>query len=309
MPAPACILSFDIEEHHRIEAAAHLYVRDNQRADYAQRMEESTRGILQMLDRANCHATFFILGDLAKRHPSLVRDIHQAGHEVASHGWNHTSLLRMNRQQFREDICKSKDTLEQIISAPVLGYRAPTFSIVVKTAWAIDELLEAGFVYDSSLFPIYHDRYGVPEAPRIPFRCYGPSNVTSILEFPPLTLRLLGANFPLGGGGYFRLLPLQMIQAGLSLHRRTHPAVSMLYFHPWEFDRGQPRLPLRWLSRLRTYTGISRSEARLSKMIRDSAQQRFRRAIDVARELVQESLPTFHLASTPAHSDAVPTPV
>jgi polysaccharide deacetylase family protein (PEP-CTERM system associated) len=307
MPAPACILSFDIEEHHRIEAAAHVYVRDSQRIDYAQRMEESTRGILQLLDRANCHATFFILGDLAKRHPDLVRDVHQAGHEVASHGWDHTSLLRMTRQQFRDDICKSKDTLEQIIGAPVFGYRAPTFSIVAKTAWAIDELLEAGFVYDSSLFPIYHDRYGVPGAPRIPFRCYGPSKATSILEFPPLTLRLLGANFPLGGGGYFRLLPLQMIQAGLSLHRRTRPSVSMLYFHPWEFDRGQPQLPLRWLSRLRTYAGISRTEARLSKMIRDSAQQRFRRAIDVARELDQDSLPTFHLASAPAH-DAVQTP-
>jgi hypothetical protein len=120
---------------------------------------------------------------------------------------------------------------------------------------------------------------------------------------------LLGANFPLGGGGYFRLLPLQMIQAGLSLHRRIRPSVSMLYFHPWEFDRGQPQLPLRWLSRLRTYAGISRTEARLSKMIRGSAKQRFRRTIDVVRELDRESLPEFHLGTTSTHAKAAQAPV
>src|SRR5581483_7457642 len=139
---------------------------------------------------------------------------------------------------------------------PVLGYRAPTFSVVKQTAWAIDTLVECGFAYDSSIFPVWHDRYGVPGAPRAPFRARGLDH--EILELPPATLRLLGMNLPVGGGGYFRLLPLFFLKWALrQVRRRCDPAVATLYFHPWEFDPGQPRLPLGRLSRFRTYVGLS----------------------------------------------------
>jgi polysaccharide deacetylase family protein (PEP-CTERM system associated) len=296
MFGPTSILSFDVEEHYRIEAARGIACSPSQCRDYAQRMEQSTRKILDILSRSQCPATFFVLGEVAAGHPKLIREIDEAGHEVASHGWDHTSLLHLTRAQFRADLRKSKDVLEQTIGAPIYGYRAPTFSIVSQTAWALDELLEAGFQYDSSLFPIHHDRYGVPDAPTTPFRCFGPASAQSILEIPPLTLRFLGTNFPVGGGGYFRVLPIQFIKAGLWLNRQRQPSVSMFYFHPWEFDTQQPQLRLSRFSRWRTYAGISRAESRLRKIIQNAFKIGFCRARDAARALKSLSLPEYHLA-------------
>jgi polysaccharide deacetylase family protein (PEP-CTERM system associated) len=186
---------------------------------------------------------------------------------------------------FREDLRKSIDALEQASGAPVVGYRAPTFSLVRKTAWAIDVLAESGIQYDSSIYPVWHDRYGVPSAPRSPFIAQTTSH--GILELPPLTLRLLGWNIPVGGGGYFRLLPQFLMRGGLAQAARGgNPPVAMLYFHPWEFDPEQPRLPLKWSSRLRTYAGMLRAKGRLQSMMETF---RFSRAIDVARRLAQRS--------------------
>jgi len=176
-----------------------------------------------------------------------------------------------------------------------VGYRAPTFSIVRETAWALDILAEAGFVYDSSIYPVRHDRYGVPGAPRGPFLARGKQH--SILELPPATLRILGVNTPMGGGGYFRLFPLWFTQWALhQTGRYCRPAVAMLYFHPWEFDTEQERLPLGRLSSFRTYVGISRTRNRLQAIV---SQHRFQRAIDVAKQLDQlgSALPGFALAA------------
>jgi polysaccharide deacetylase family protein (PEP-CTERM system associated) len=214
---------------------------------------------------------------------------------VASHGWDHRRLHHLTPASFHEDVYRSKDVLEQLTGNPVLGYRAPTFSMVRHTAWAVDVLAELGIVYDSSIYPVWHDRYGVPAAPRWPFRVRGREH--TLLELPPATLRFLGNNVPVGGGGYFRLLPPALLERALRQTARTGaPPVAMLYFHPWEFDPDQPRLPLRFLSRFRTYAGIARSRPRLQTLL---SRHRFVRAMDVARQLLPgTALPCFDLAAS-----------
>ncbi len=286
-----CVLSFDVEEHHRIEAAAGLAVSRERKFEYLERMETTTRRLLDLLARAEVRATFFVVGEIARTAPALVRSIHAAGHEVGSHGWKHTRVDRFNPATFREDARASKDALEQVTGAPVRGFRAPTFSITRRTPWAIDALAECGYEYDSSIFPVHHDRYGVPDAPRGPFYVAGREH--ELLELPPLTYRLAGFNWPVAGGGYFRLFPLGIMRAGIrQAGREEGPSVAMLYFHPWEFDEGQPRLPLRRLARWRTYVGIGRTEARLQSLLREEP---FSRAIDAARALGSVELPRFAL--------------
>ena len=287
------ILSFDVEEHDRIEAAAGLAVHPALKADYRRRVAPATRWLLDELAQFDAKATFYVVGETARRNKALVRDMVEAGHEVGSHSWDHQRVHNLTPASFRADVRKSKDVLEQITGRPVLGYRAPTFSVVRQTAWAIDVLAEEGFAYDSSIYPVWHDRYGVPRAPRAPFRVRGATH--ELLELPPVTLRLLRTNLPVGGGGYFRLLPLFFMKWGLrQVARRCEPAVAMLYFHPWEFDPDQPRLPLSRLRRFRTYVGINRTRGRLRGLLQG---RRFARAIDVAKRLDAswEMLPGFDL--------------
>jgi polysaccharide deacetylase family protein (PEP-CTERM system associated) len=288
------ILSFDVEEHHRIEAAAGLDIAPELRALYSDRVGTATCWVLDRLAEREIKATFFIVGQVAERDPALVRAIHGAGHEVASHGWEHRRVLEMTPATFREDVRRSTDALEQIIGAAVVGYRAPTFSIVRQTAWALDVLAELGVLYDSSIYPVRHDRYGVHRAPRAPFLAWGAGR--AIVEFPPATLRIIGTNLPVGGGGYFRLLPAWLLERALNQVRHAcRPAVAMLYFHPWEFDPGQPRLPLRRLARFRTYVGIARNGNRLVTLL---SRHPFSRAVDVARRLedLRGDLPSFRPA-------------
>jgi polysaccharide deacetylase family protein (PEP-CTERM system associated) len=302
VPQSELILSFDVEEHWRIEQASGLAIDPALKDQSGSRVETTTYWILNLLERFGQTATFFIVGEIALKYPSLVRAIHRAGHEVASHSWEHRSLLSLTADEFREDTRKSKDTLEQVTGEAVLGYRAPTFSIVRKTAWALDILSELGFLYDSSIFPVYHDRYGVPDAPRTPFIAGGDREV--ILEFPPATLRLGGLNLPVGGGGYFRLFPLVVLLQGLrQLSRQGHPSGRMLYFHPWEFDPEQPRLLLSGIGRFRTYVGIGRSRDRLASLL---GRHRFVRTVDVAHNLdaLRRTLPQFRLAASAADRDS-----
>lgn len=275
------ILSFDIEEHDRIEAARGLTINGQQQVHYRQRMDYATRWLLDQLAARSVPATFFIVGQIAQSNPSLVRAIAEAGHEVASHSWDHRRVHHFTPETFREDVHRSKDALEQVTGAEVVGFRAPTFSIVRQTLWAIDVLAELGMRYDSSIYPVRHDRYGIPDAPRWPFLAKGEKH--TLLELPPATWRVLGANLPVGGGGYFRLFPLAVMRRGLSQTlRQGQPAVAMLYFHPWEFDPDQQRLPLSRLSRFRTYVGLSRSRRRLTTLL---DQHVFTRAVDVAEAI------------------------
>ncbi len=290
VPTPM-VLSFDVEEHHRIEAAAGLEVAPALRDDYRRRMSRATGWILDQLAARDIRATFFIVGQIAEHDPTLVRAIAEAGHEVASHGWDHRRILAMDPPGFREDLLRSKDALEQAAGSKVIGYRAPTFSLVRRTAWALDILADLNFLYDSSIYPVRHDRYGIPEAPRGPFMAQGARH--EILEIPPATVRVGGVNIPVGGGGYFRLLPWPLMRTALSLSRRDpSTGATMLYFHPWEFDPGQPRLPLGRVSGFRTYVGIRHSRGRLERLM---AGRRFLTAGDLAMHLrgCRESLPRF----------------
>ena len=287
------MLSFDVEEHHRIEAAAGLTCSRQRAAEYGRRMEVVTRRLLDQLADAQVRATFFVVGDIAKSAPALVRKIHVAGHEIGSHSWSHRRVDLFTSASFREDARKSKDALEQVIGAPVHGFRAPTFSIIRGTPWAVDVLAECGYEYDSSIFPVHHDRYGIADAPRGPFRVFGREH--ELLELPPLTYRLAGLNLPVAGGGYFRLFPLAFMRAGLRQASRSEsPSVAMLYFHPWEFDLDQPYLPMGFLARCRTYVGIRRTTRRLLSLLRD---YHFTRAIDAANSIHSggEPLPRFGL--------------
>jgi polysaccharide deacetylase family protein (PEP-CTERM system associated) len=287
------ILSFDVEEHHRIEAAVNVPCSDELKRDYADRMERSTRAILERLASTNTLATFYIVGEIAKSHRNLVRDIANEGHEIGTHSYDHQRVHRFTPKTFRDDLRRSIDVIEDAAGVKVHGYRAPTFSVMRQTAWAVDVLADVGLRYDSSIFPVHHDRYGVPDAPRTPFVAVGRTH--EILELPPATYSFSGQNLPVAGGGYFRLFPLMVMRAGLSqLSRKTTPAVGMLYFHPWEFDPTQPKLPLRKLSKWRTYVGIGKSMNRLDQLLRD---YQFRRAIDVVNELdtMRGSLPRFSM--------------
>jgi polysaccharide deacetylase family protein (PEP-CTERM system associated) len=294
--SPQVILSFDVEEHDRIEAAAGLDISPALKAHYRARLKPSTQWILDQLDEAGAKATFFIVGDIARHSPALVRRIHRAGHEIASHGWDHRRVLTMTPACFREDVRRSKDALEQVTGADVLGYRAPTFSIMRETAWALDVLAELGMKYDSSIFPVRHDRYGVPGAPRVPFMAGGDRH--TILELPPATLRLFGMNAPMAGGGYFRLFPLAFTRWAVRQTTSLGPSVAMLYFHPWEFDAGQTRLPLGRRNAFRTYVGTSRSRNRLLALLAGGC---FARAIDVAQQLREgdAELPYFAVGGNP----------
>lgn len=292
-PPQQTILSFDVEEHYRIEAATGLAIDADRKTEYRERMETMTRWLLDVLAERNLKATFFVVGKSAEHNPALIRTIHLAGHEIASHSWAHQRVHHFTPASFREDLRLSKDVLEQITGAAVVGFRAPTFSIMRETAWALDVLAEEGFLYDSSVYPIRHDRYGVPRAPRVPFLALGREH--PMLELPPATWRCLWTNLPVGGGGYFRLLPLFLMKRGLAqLHRRGTPPVAMLYFHPWEFDESQPRLPLSLMRRFRTYVGLKRSRGRLLNLLNSST---YVRAVDVARHLRSRPnlLTSFHM--------------
>jgi polysaccharide deacetylase family protein (PEP-CTERM system associated) len=289
------IMSFDVEEHWRIEAAAGLRFDAARKAYYAGRVPATIDWLLATLAEQSLRATFFVVGELAQENPAMVRAMHAAGHEVACHSWEHHRIHRLTPAQFHEDVHRNKDVLEQITGAPVVGYRAPTFSVVRQTAWALDVLAEAGFLYDSSIYPVVHDRYGVPQAPCRPFLATGMER--TILELPPVTLRLGRLRLPVGGGGFFRLLPTSWLERALEQVRQDGgPAVAMLYFHPWEFDPGQARLPLRRLSRFRTYVGLPRNRARFTSFL---TRHSFTRAIDVAQQLTRQShaFPTYTVSN------------
>ena len=285
---PRVCFTFDVEEHHRIEAAAGIPCPPDRQAEYGRRMEANTRWLLATLAEFNARSTFFVVGEIATTHPKLVADIAAAGHEVACHGWDHRRVHVLSPEEFRADVRRAKHALEQAAGQAVVGYRAPTFSMTRQTAWAIDVLTEEGMRYDSSIFPVRHDRYGVPNAPRSAFLACGPTR--SILEFPLATWRVAGLNLPAAGGGYFRLFPLAILKAAV-----RQAKTPVLYFHPWEFDTGQPRMPLSRVSRFRTYVGLGKTRGRLRTLL---TLYESRPLTEAVQELEgTASLPSFRLAA------------
>ena len=279
MPHPEPIvnaMTVDVEDYFHVAALASAIDRSSwDEMEY--RAEASTRRLLDLFEKANLRATFFVLGWVAKRSPGLVREIARRGHEVASHGMSHRLVFNQTPEEFSQETYESKALLEDIIGARVLGYRASTYSITRRSLWALDILKEAGFAYDSSIFPIRHDVYGIPDAPQIPSRIDTPKGA-SIVEFPMSTAPMFGTRLPVSGGGYFRLLPYWLTRKGLSKLNGELKRPFIFYLHPWEVDPEQPRVRTNWKSRLRHYTNLDRCEARLNRLI---GEFRFGRVRDV----------------------------
>lgn len=260
-------LTVDVEEHFQVSAFADAIPRE--RWDhYRSRVESNTRRLLDLFDRHHVRATFFVLGWVAERRPALVREIAARGHEVASHGQTHELVYRQTPATFREETRRSRDVLEQQIQRPVEGYRAASYSITRDCLWALDVLAETGFTWDSSIFPVHHDRYGIPGAPRWPHVLTTPAG-HALTEFPLTTWRVCGCSLPIAGGGYFRLYPYAFTHRGLRSVNECDGQPFIFYLHPWEIDPDQPRVPAPWRSRIRHYLNLERCESRLDCLLGD----------------------------------------
>lgn len=258
-------LTIDVEDYYQVEAFAYR-ISPEMWPQFPRRVADNTRRVLDLLEKCEAKATFFILGWVAEREPGLVRDIVAAGHEVGCHSYLHRRLWRLTPEEFREDTRRALGVIEDAGGQKVVGYRAPTFSLVKKSLWAVDILAEEGFLYDSSVFPIRHDLYGMPEAPRFPFR-WECRNGLSLWEVPALTVRFLGRNLPVGGGGYLRILPMWYTRWGLRRVHEREQRPALVYFHPWEIDPEQPRLSGRWKSIFRQYFNLRGMEGRIRALL------------------------------------------
>lgn len=254
----------DVEEYFQVAAFESVIPRYSW-GRFESRVRVGVTRLLELLARHSAAATFFVLGWLADRHPNVVREITAAGHEIASHGWDHRRVSQQTVAQFRSSVRDTKRLLEDITGAPVVGFRAPNFSIVPGCEWALDILIEEGYRYDSSLFPIRRRGYGYPNGQRDPHVLT--RMVGTLAEVPPAVLSRWGLVVPAGGGAYFRILPYRVVQVALrDCERRSCPGT--FYIHPWELDSGQPRVTVPLATRLRHYTGLGRVTARLDRLLR-----------------------------------------
>ena len=267
-------MSVDVEDYFQVQALAGTIPRD-QWDRQPRRVEESTNRILALFFRCNVKATFFTLGWVAERHPALIRRIVAQGHEVASHGSEHRRADEQDPKSFRDDIRRSKQTIEDIAGIAIQGYRAPTFSISDRNLWAFEILADEGYRYSSSVYPVRRDYYGMPDAPRFAFF---PLDQQSFEEYPITTARFGQHNMPCGGGGFFRLLPYAVSRALISRVNRIDRQPSIFYFHPWEADPQQPRAAkLGFKSRFRHYLNLDKTEGRLERLMEDFAWDRMDR--------------------------------
>jgi len=259
-------LSVDLEEY--FHAKVFQEGTNGARTGLESRVEASTERVLTLLASSSARATFFVLGQVAAAHPNLIRKIAGAKHEIACHGDSHELVSRQTPPEFRADVHRAKAVLEDITGESVVGYRAPNFSIARAQAWAYEILMTEGFRYDSSTYPIRHDSYGDHDAPRFRHDVLRKGGAR-LIELPIGTTRLLGLNLPIGGGGYFRLLPMALTRAGIRrVNAREHQPV-LFYFHPWELDPHQPRPAMPWRNRIRHYIGMAREEQKLARLFRD----------------------------------------
>lgn len=255
-------LSFDIEDWFQVSNFERIVSRDSW-PRHDSRVERNTETILEILDKNGVKATFFVLGWVAERFPGLVKRIADQGHEIGTHSHLHRLVYTLSEDEFRDDLARSIAELEDAAGTKIIGHRAPSFSIVDRSYWALDIMAEHGLRYDSSIYPIRHHRYGVPDAPREPYEIR-----PGLLEFPMATARFFSTNLPIAGGGYFRLYPYALTRWGIRrLNAESKPA--MVYLHPWEFDPEQPRLAAPLLAKFRHYVGIARTAGRLDRLCRD----------------------------------------
>lgn len=289
----SCVMTIDVEDYFEV-GAWEGYVSRRSWDNFEPRLKRNVNRVLQILEESGREgkATFFVLGRNARKYPSVVREIQKRGHEIACHGNEHDSVYNLGEARFAKEVRTAKAVLEDITGEPVLGFRAPNFSIRKDSLWAFKVLWEQGFRYDSSLYPVLHDRYGIPDAPRHPFYVpvdngdlsflsnpeyvNGGIDARRMVEFPLTTFRLLGRNIAVGGGGYLRIYPFSITRWGV---RRAHTEgiPLILYLHPWEVDPGQPRMKkVPRLSRFRHYTNLHKTEIRLKRLLKDFAFDSFK---------------------------------
>jgi polysaccharide deacetylase family protein (PEP-CTERM system associated) len=258
-------LTVDVEDYFHVAALAPNIHRDTWTSRES-RVVSNTQKLLAIFEQFDVRGTFFVLGWVAERYPQLVRDIAARGHEIACHGFSHRLVYEQTLEEFYEETLRSKNLLEDITGSAVIGYRAASYSIVRESLWALDILVDLGFTYDSSIFPVRHDRYGIPNAERAPHRMTT-SNGKSIVEWPLATAKILGFRLPVAGGGYFRLLPYWLSRWGLASINRRELRPFIFYLHPWEIDPEQPRVDASRLSRFRHYTNLDKCEERLRRLL------------------------------------------
>lgn len=260
---PLAAFTVDVEDYFHVSGFAEV-VPTSSWPERSARVEVGLNKLLDLLDRHQVRGTFFILGWVADHQPELVRRIAELGHELGSHSYAHQLVYRQTVQEFRDDVRRSREVIEQATGQRVTIYRAPSFSIVRDSLWALEVLVEEGFTIDSSIFPIWHDRYGIPDAETDP--CEMRNRAGTIVEFPPTVWELGRLRMPVGGGGYLRIFPELVTRVGLNAVARAGRPFQ-IYVHPWELDPGQPRLPGRWLSRQRHYRNLDKTEARLARLL------------------------------------------
>lgn len=257
-------LTIDVEDYFQVSAFENLSPAERW-PSYPCRVEANVEQILATLEQENTKATFFTLGWIAERYPRLIQKIAQAGHEIASHGYNHQRISLLTQQQFKEDICSAKQLLEDLTGQQIFGYRAPSFSFSEQTPWTFDELLDAGYSYSSSINPVPHDLYGYPDAARTPFHWD-----EGLLEIPVTTCELLGRRIPCAGGGYFRLYPYPLFRWLMRRASRQLDGPCVFYLHPWELDPEQPRIEGASLkSRFRHYINLDKTAPRLQRLLQE----------------------------------------
>jgi polysaccharide deacetylase family protein (PEP-CTERM system associated) len=262
---PINYLTIDVEDYFQV-AAFEKIIQPAEWDGFASRVERNTERILDLLDGHSVKGTFFIVGWTAERKPDLVKNIADRGHEIGCHSYGHQKIFNLTPDEFRQDTKRAKDTLENIIGKPILGYRAPTYSITKKSLWALDILQELGFQWDSSIFPIHHDNYGIPDAPRFAYKCAN----HNLMEYPLSTAMFFGRRIPVAGGGYFRIFPYWFVKMALRKINLQEKKPFVFYLHPWEIDPQQPRISnAGWKSRFRHYCNLNKTEERLNRLFED----------------------------------------
>ncbi|WP_320826514.1 XrtA system polysaccharide deacetylase [Reinekea sp.] len=263
-------MTIDVEDYFHVAALCKV-VRPDQWHQQPSRVVNNTHTILQLFADKKIRATFFVLGWVAERYPELVKEISALGHEVASHGYSHQLIYNQTPELFRAETLRAKQILENLSQAPILGYRAASYSITLRSLWALDVLTELGFTWDSSIFPVYHDNYGMPNTPNEPYRIQT-RNGLMLTEFPLTAAKVAGMNIPAAGGGYFRQFPYPLFRLLFRRASQGNRVPKVFYLHPWEIDPDQPRFSeASWLSRFRHYTNLEKCEARLKRFIDDFA--------------------------------------
>jgi polysaccharide deacetylase family protein (PEP-CTERM system associated) len=260
-------MTVDVEDYFHVQAFANVISRSDWEC-YPSRVEQNTLRLLEIFACRQVRATFFVLGWVAERFPRLVQAIYKAGHRVGCHGYAHRVIFEGTEVDFRNDLRRARQIIEDITGTKIISFRAPSYSITAETLWAFEILGEEGFEYDSSVFPILHDTYGISDAPRFPY-CKRLKCGRQINEFPPSTLRVLGNNMPIAGGGYLRLFPYKITAWAIHHLNQSERQPAMVYLHPWEIDPDQPRISASWRSRFRHYNNLDSTETKCLKLLND----------------------------------------